>query len=681
MTARYHLRFQIHPSADVAADAGALAKECAEAGVAEVVLLIGAEEVYTGHLAGAAEDRWFETAAVAREVLVASGIEVSLNPWVTTGHTDRGRRDDLGFAPMVSPGGEVATAQASFACPRWRSWLRGHYGRFAELGFRVLWLEDDFRFHNHLPLDWGGGFEPLMLERLAVLAGEPVTRERAVAALTAPGPPHPLRAMLQQVWRDAQLEVATMVAREVAERSAGRSRLGLMSSRLGPASVEGRDWAALFDALTSGGLPPVQRPHFAPYTDAPGRELSYSVWMLEAQRHLRPAGVDSEPEIENWPHTAWSKSDTQTWSEMVAAQLAGSDALLLNVHPTYGGRAERYPAVGAMLRRSRPALDWIARRRSAEADALGVGLPFRQDTAARIRTGGAARGNGLLVDPALGAPPADRALDELAADPQPAADFLLRYGIPVTPRPAQVQALFGAAAWAFDDEEVRRMLSGGLLLDGVAAAVLDERGFGRWTGVRVTETVAREQDAEPGPYAMERVTAQAAHAGVSEGTGLSVNLQPALARLEPLDGATVWTRVVTADGAYWGAGRCGFVNDLGGRVMVLAATRPQDLARDDDGQRLAHAMVRFLEADCPRLPLVSGGPYLIPHLTRHQDGVHRLAVANGSADPAAVRVDFPAPPDEVHATLLTPLAEPVPAGSRLDGEPPVPHRGWLVIEW
>ncbi|PWI41462.1 hypothetical protein CK485_21445 [Streptomyces sp. ICBB 8177] len=61
--------------------------------------------------------------------------------------------------------------------------------------------------------------------------------------------------------------------------------------------------------------------------------------------------------------------------------------------------------------------------------------------------------------------------------------------------------------------------------------------------------------------------------------------------------------------------------------------------------------------------------------------MHRLAVANSSADPATVRVDFPSPPDEVHATMLAPLAEPAPAGCRLNGEPSVPHRGWLVVEW
>ncbi|MEV4252335.1 hypothetical protein AB0J52_04090 [Spirillospora sp. NPDC049652] len=666
MSARYHLRFQIHPTSGAAADAAELAKFCAAAGVTEVVLLLHAEEFYAGHPDDPERELWFETARTAAGVLREAGLEVSLNPWVTTGHADRGRVDRLGFTPMAGPDGTVARAQPSFACPRWRAWITGYYGRFAELGLRVLWLEDDFRYHNHAPLEWGGGFEQPMLDRVAELAGEPITRGDLVAAITRPGPPHPWRALLQRVWREAQLEVARMVTAEVEARSGGRSRLGLMSSRLGVASVEGRDWTALFETLAIDGET-LHRPHFTAYTDVPGRELAFSVWMLDQQRALRPKWTASEPEIENWPHTSWSKSDTQTWSEMVTAQLAGSDALFLNVLPMQAGRAEKFPRVGRMLARSRPALDWVAERWPRDGMTEGVGLPFRPDAAARVHTSRAGH------------------LDDLAADQGPAADFLLRYGVPVTAAGAwtvPVRALFGPAAWSFDDHEVRTMLRGGLLLDGTAAAVLTERGYGEHLGVHVSGLVGRDDhDAAhashpvPGPYALERVTA--------DGALLSVNTQPALARLTAASGAVVWSEILTARREPWGAGRCGYANALGGRVAVLAATAPDTLPYDDDGQRLLHSMIRFLEG-APTLPLVTGGPHLIPHLTV-VDGVRRLAIANGSADHARVHVDLP---DQVMsaATLLAPLAEPQRVQARTDDgritvDHDLPHRGWLTFEY
>ena len=670
--ARYHLRYQIHPSperAGVRAEAEQLAMSCRESGIGEVVLLLAAEEVHDGHPVGADEDRWFDTAATTAGVLADHGLRVSLNPWVTVGHADRGRLDRVGFAPMVSPHGRVATAQASFACPLWRTWLVGHYGRFATLGFRVLWLEDDFRYHNHAPLDWGGGFEPLMLARLAELTGEAASRERVVEAITRPGPPHPWRALLHQVWRTAQREVADLVSAEVERRSEGRTVLGLMSSRPDAHAAEGRDWHGLFAALSIGGRA-VHRPHFSWYTDVPGSALSGQIWILESQRRLRPANVGSEPEIENWPYTTWAKSDLQSWSELTVAQFAGSDALLVNAYPNHERHViDRYPKVGELLRRSRPALDWIAERYPREFRSLGVGLPFRADTAARLHT----RGGGL---------------EQLAIDPSPAADFLLRYGVPVTAGPAPVQAVFGGLAWAFTDEQVHALLAGGLLLDGAAAEILCRRGFGPLLGVDVPELVAREQPSGAGAYAREQVTDPELRTELGlEHTLFSVNVQPALARLEPRPGAQVWTRLLAADGTDWGVGRTVFDNELGGRIAVLAATAPDRLPGSDQAQALLHRTVRRLEAAHPTLPLVSGGPFLIPQLSM-TEGVVRLAVANGSADPVRPTVDLPISPTQPCATVLRALAAAEPAsvsfsggGRRLRADAQLGHREWLVLEW
>lgn len=669
--ARYHLRYQVHPAGDIAARAQALVKVCLDLEIDEVVLLLAAEELFSGHLAGADEDRWFTATGIAAQTLRAAGLAVSLNPWVTSGHADRGRGDRLGFAPMVSPSGQPAAGQASFACPRWREWITGHYGRFAELGFRVLWLEDDFRYHNHSPLDWGGGFEPLMLERLERLVGEPVTRERLVEAMTAPGEPHPWRALMHQVWRTAQLEVARMVSTEVARRSGGRSRLGLMSSRPDAASAEGRDWDALFDALRAGDLAAVHRPHFAEYTDAPASVLGGQLWLLEAQRGLRPPGVDSEAEIENWPYTSWTKSDTQTWSEMTAAQFAGSDALLINVWPNHDPVAiERYPAVGEMLRRSRPALDWIAARYPSSFTSAGIGLPVRPAAATFVHLDAG--------DPR-----------DLTVGPEQAAEFLLSNGVPVAARPpgtsTELGAVFGRLAWALHDAEIRELLSGGLLLDGVAASILQRRGFGQLTGVAVHEVVARDRrPPDPRPYAIERVlTDDQGLAGVP----LSLNLQPAVARMTALNGAEVWTGVEAPDGSRWGDGRTLFRNELGGRVAVLAAGAPAALPGSDDARRLLHHIVRALEAGRSALPLVSGAPRLFPHLA-YADGVARLAIANGSADPAVPAIDLPGVHrEEVTVTRLAPLREPRPGAIAVTehGRPgsgtELGHRGWLVLEW
>ena len=131
------------------------------------------------------ENMWFETVKKAKSVLEKAGITVSLNPWMTVLHCERGRRfpKDRKFKPAVSPYGEKSRACASFADKEWQKYIYNLYGRFARLGFRVIWVEDDYRYHNHEPLTWGSGFEPDVFNRFAKKIGQKPTREEVVKNL------------------------------------------------------------------------------------------------------------------------------------------------------------------------------------------------------------------------------------------------------------------------------------------------------------------------------------------------------------------------------------------------------------------------------------------------------------------------------------------------------------------
>jgi hypothetical protein len=351
---RYHLRFQIAPGPNVERNARALARFCAERGVEEVVLFFAAEEWNNGLLSAEEEDLWFETVATAKKVLDEAGVVTSLNPWMTVLHTDRGRRfpPDRTFKPMESPLGEQSSACASFADPEWQTYVQNLYGRFARLGFRVLWVEDDFRYHNHAPLTWGGGFERGIIERFERKIGKPVAREELVSAILQPGTPHPWRRLWMETWRELHLEVARGIADVVLRNAPGRSELGLMSSHPSSHSVEGRDWKRLFEALAIDGEV-AHRPHYAGYSEIPGRSRDYSIMMLDVQRNFRPKNAEVAPEVENFPFTAWSKSDAQTWSEMALCMFYGADALLLDLFPAIPPTRSRRSgkcSTGAVLR-------------------------------------------------------------------------------------------------------------------------------------------------------------------------------------------------------------------------------------------------------------------------------------------------------------------------------------------
>lgn len=352
---RYHLRFQVLPGPRLAADTRDLVKHCQRFGIEEVVLFFAAEDWNNGLLSRADEERWFTAIAAARKILARAGITTSLNPWMTCQHCDRGRTfpPDRQFTPTVSPAGEVSKACASFADPNFQEYLAGLYARFASLGFRVIWVEDDFRFHNHGPLTWGGGFEQPVLDRFAAKIGRAVTREELVAALLRPGAPHPWRAQWFATWRELHLEVAAKLTAAVAAASGGTTRIGLMTSGVEMHSVEGRRWDEFFAAFSVNGRV-AHRPHFAPYAEAPGHAKIWSIQMLDLQRNFRPAGCEVAPEVENFPFTNWVKSDTQTWAEMALCQIFGSDALLLDLFPFSANPASREPQIWKMLKCARP---------------------------------------------------------------------------------------------------------------------------------------------------------------------------------------------------------------------------------------------------------------------------------------------------------------------------------------
>jgi len=660
---RYHLRFQIIPGPGVVSDARGLARFCRQHGIEEVVLFFAGEEWNNGLLSAREETLWFQTVRRARRVLEQAGLAVSLNPWMTVLHCARGRRFPPGrrFQPTVSPTGEVSRACASFADPAWQRYYYRLMRRFATLGFRVIWIEDDFRYHNHAPLTWGGGFEPAMLARFAAKVGRAAVSRRALLrALLRPGPPHPWRALWMETWRETHLEVARGIVAAVRAGSRGRTQVGLMSS--GPAihSTEGRRWDQLFAVLSGAGRP-AHRPHFASYGEVPGACLDQAIMMLDLQRTLRPPDCEVAPEIENFPYTRWTKSDTQTWAQMALTQFFGADALLLNLFPFVGNPVGAEPGIGELLDRSRPALAWIAARFPKTLTTRGVGLPWKQDTQEHVRT------------------TTGRSLYELDASSFGPGHLLLPYGIPATATPQAVNGIFGSLAWAFGDDELRRLLRGGLLLDADSAAILEQRGFGPAIGVSVAGCAQREE----GRYAVEEVVSP--RTGVRPGLFLSVNLHDRMGRLRPRSGAEVWTTILTPERTRFGAGLVAYRNIHGGRVVTCAVPNPAQMTRSYHRQALWHRVVDFLAGGRFAGVKVAGAPHAMP--IHFQAGPrHTVVVLNGSPDPAAPLIHVGRLGRPAATWLLAPLSVPRPVqlrllGRALQAREPIPYHGFLVLAW
>jgi len=666
--AQYHLRIQLRPSPDIARRAEALAQFCIDCEIEEAVLFVDAETANNGFLSAGETEDWRAALQHTRDELLARGIAVSLNPWYTVLHTDRGRHQPEGwsFTPMVSPTGEVARTVASFACPRWQQYIAQLYGALSSVGFRVVWIEDDFRYHNHAPLPWGGDFSSAMLSRFAAKVGREVGREEVVANILRPGEPHPWRGLWQETWQDAQIEAASAI-RDAVLAADSSSLLGLMSSHPSSHSQEGRDWDRLFRSIEHRGRT-VHRPHFAGYQDSTRADLARSSFLLDYQKNLRPADLNVEvtPEIENYPMTPFSKSDTVTWGQMALAQIHGADAQMLDIFSFEVHHIEDEPWVGPFLNRVRPGLDELARAFPASLVTSGVGVLWRPDAALHVRTSGA------------------HDLSELWVPLTPAADVLQAIGVAVQARPGSVNCLWGTVAWAYPDDELRALLAGRLWLDAEAASVLQQRGLGAHLPVAHGHWWGREEM----NYSLERPAGAAS--GLEPHLSMSVNAFGRVAYQTLRPGAEEWTSLCDPHGVRLGPALTVSDNDLGGRVAVSAlplAGEPSSFTLSVSRQRLIQGLIRHLAPEGALPALVEGSAFTFP-VDMHGGDTRRVALFNASLDGQRpiVHLNGAAAVDE--ARLLTaegpggPLAHEVtgvPGGLDVRVTEPLPFCGVAVL--
>ncbi len=227
---------------------------CRAVPVNEIIVKCDTEEFSHGFPSIAWLDAYLPCLARARDALTRLGVAYSLNPWVTQGHLDRGRdvRAALpGIRTQVGHRGETTTAQACPLCPIWRTHTAALWTRYAGTFPSVLWIEDDIRTFNHLPVQYGC-FCAEHLRRFSARVQSRVEREELVAALLQPGHPHPWRRDWLLMQREIMNDTAAFLGDTVRAVSPDTA-LGLMSS--GPENhvMCGRDWTAFARALGGGG--------------------------------------------------------------------------------------------------------------------------------------------------------------------------------------------------------------------------------------------------------------------------------------------------------------------------------------------------------------------------------------------------------------------------------------------
>lgn len=661
MPSHFTLRMQFGPHQESEEVTRQLLTLVRDAPVDEIMFFHFAEEQNDGHDTLERVRRWVDRSRPYRNAMKQAGVAVSLNPWHSMLHCDRGRRlkPEQNWQRMVDPAGREAQAVVCFLDPAWRRYYFETLHLYARESYRVVWMDDDIRYHNHGPLHWGGCFCPLHVAEFNRRAGGDATREAIVTACLAPGTPHPWRAVWMDMWQETILAFLEE-CRQILD--AGGTRMGLMSSAMEAHAAEGRRWEEWWRA-SSGALPPVHRPHFWTYSDTTGPHLIHGIAALDQNRSVQPAGVESGPEIECFPYGRWNKSFRQIFAQMALAHVLGSTNLNISLHDFMGNRPGDEPDKAAFLKRVRPNLDWLADTFPMTMQSVGVGVPWSQDMGRLIRL---EKGSSW---------------SELECPSKGWAYWLGAAGIAFSARPQErVNALAGPIVWSFDDATLERWLAGGLLLDGVAAAILVERGFGKWIGAKSCRTV-RQDDVL---YSIEECGD--ARFALRVGAQISVNDKRHTRQMfqaELAEGALVVSDLRNPLQEVVGHGAVVFRNDLGGRVVIVPWEAGSDPVVLMDIHRAAQLkrLVAWL-ADGAETGSVEGGAWLVPQFLT--DGATwRGVVWNASPDETdrfLIRRPSGMPPIR-EAWHLTPAGERLPAAVEAGADGDTVVLGRPMHEW
>lgn len=288
-----------------------------------VMLFINAEDYNLGHMTKEEARPWIETMKRAKVVFNKEGITVSLNPWIETGHIDRGRtlREGQNFVTQCDYDG---TQCEMVACPMDENWL-AYYLDFYEYLIRevqpeVIWVEDDFRLHNHGDLKYGGCFCEHHMKAFNEKLGTQYTREEFTDRLFRKQADVKVKEVFMEVNRECMTSLAEKIGAMVHNLGLG-TKVGLMSSAHQNHSMEYRDWRRVHEGFAQGG-PMINRLHLPMYVEMESMKWYYQMFNQFSFicRGYLPEECHVLPELENSSFSTFSK-DSETLRFQVESAL------------------------------------------------------------------------------------------------------------------------------------------------------------------------------------------------------------------------------------------------------------------------------------------------------------------------------------------------------------------------
>ena len=411
----------------------------------------------------------------AKPLLNAAGISVSLNPGCTVGQGDksegmRGLHED--FTLMADIHGHNNGATACPLCENFKKYLVDIYDYYTrEVEPQIIWIEDDFRLHNHGSLDWGGCFCDLHMKRYCEKLGFEVSREEFVAEILKEGQGKSIyRDAYAEVTRETMVELAKAVGDRVREVSGGKTIVGLMSSHPEEHAAEYRDWYGVLYGLSDE---PADRLHLPTYSQISPMQYGWLFNKVVTQVRARiPNETWILPELENSEHGPQAKSAKNTAFMIEATLPVIPQGCTLNMYD-YGNGIIPSWRLGEACQKLKPYMQAFMDLNIDFQDMDGVYIPFNDETVKNMH-------------------PTDyfTALDHLKPDDAFFAAYLSGLGIAYKyvgnfdDVKGKIIAISGQWLRNFDEAYIRRLFrDNAIILNADSLNVLVEMGLGELAGV------------------------------------------------------------------------------------------------------------------------------------------------------------------------------------------------------
>ena len=458
------LRAQIFPDEYAKERIESIASFCERYGFQNVILIFNGEEHNVGHIKKEELVPWIETIKEAKKAFEKRGISTSLNPWMEIGHLDRGRslQEGQNFVTMEDRFGNRSDLVACPLDPNWRKYYLDEVSYYvSEVKPLVLWIEDDYRFHNHDPLSWGGCFCSLHMDHFNAKLGKKESREEFVAHLEEKEPTKE-----REVWLSSSFEILDDLAKDIQKtvaKASPNTNIGLMSSTSYQHAMEGREWEKLHKDLCTNDVL-IDRIHLPAYREVDPKSYYFDFNRVSmVNRSFLGDDVSVYPELENSSFSTFVKDWRFLSFQLESALPLGLSGMTYNIFAHVGNGVQEEFGYGEAIKALCPYLNAVKDLELLPSQMRGLLFPLDEKTVYHERKEGF--------------------LNLVPTDYDAVGYFSsmgFSYRISKEKRfEGETIVLTEQNVWNFSNEELIDLFKDNfVLLDGMAASILIERGLG-----------------------------------------------------------------------------------------------------------------------------------------------------------------------------------------------------------